>query len=254
MPPSTAQSRHGPRYSLWQLVRYMLGLGAWGFGGPVALVGYMYRDLVEKRGWITESDYKEGLALAQLMPGPLAAQLSIYLGFVHYRVRRRHAGRRRLRAAFVPHGRRPGRALRGLWRHRLDAGCVLRRRRSGDRHHRAERLQAHHAETSAGTSCCGRSSWSVPQSRSSPSPRSSGSSLAAACWSGCRAHRRSPSRGRMNAMGGPLAASLSLGAVDWHKLGQIGALLRLRRQLRLRQRPGDRAVPLWRRRQGIRAG
>src|SRR5665213_3271511 len=73
-------------YSLWQLVRYMLGLGTWGFGGPVALIGYMYRDLVEKRGWITASDYKEGLALAQLMPGPLAAQLSIYLGFVHYRV------------------------------------------------------------------------------------------------------------------------------------------------------------------------
>ena len=75
-----------PKYTLWQLVRYMLGLGTWGFGGPVALVGYMYRDLVEKRGWITESDYKEGLTLAQLMPGPMAAQLSIYLGFVHYRL------------------------------------------------------------------------------------------------------------------------------------------------------------------------
>ena len=76
-----------PSYSLWQLVRYMLALGTWGFGGPVALVGYMYRDLVEKRRWITDSDYKEGMALAQLMPGPLAAQLSIYLGYVHYRIR-----------------------------------------------------------------------------------------------------------------------------------------------------------------------
>jgi len=74
-------------YSLWQLVRYMLALGTWGFGGPVALVGYMYRDLVEKRHWISESDYKEGMALAQLMPGPLAAQLAIYLGYVHHRVR-----------------------------------------------------------------------------------------------------------------------------------------------------------------------
>lgn len=74
-------------YTLLQLVRYMLGLGAWGFGGPVALVGYMYRDLVEQRHWISESDYKEGLALAQLMPGPLAAQLAIYLGYVHYRIR-----------------------------------------------------------------------------------------------------------------------------------------------------------------------
>lgn len=74
------------QYTLWQLVRYMLGLGTWGFGGPVALVGYMYRDLVEERRWIAEGDYKEGLTLAQLMPGPLAAQLSIYLGFVHYRL------------------------------------------------------------------------------------------------------------------------------------------------------------------------
>ena len=72
-------------YTLGQLVRYMLGLGTWGFGGPVALVGYMYRDLVERRGWISETDYKEGLTLAQLMPGPLAAQLAIYLGFVRFR-------------------------------------------------------------------------------------------------------------------------------------------------------------------------
>jgi chromate transporter len=75
-----------PAYTLWQLVLYMLRLGTIGFGGPVALVGYMHRDLVERHGWITESDYKEGLALAQLAPGPLAAQLAIYLGYVHYRL------------------------------------------------------------------------------------------------------------------------------------------------------------------------
>lgn len=75
-----------PGYTLWQLVLYMLKLGTWGFGGPVALAGYMHRDLVETRGWITEADYREGLALAQLMPGPLAAQLAIYLGYVHYRI------------------------------------------------------------------------------------------------------------------------------------------------------------------------
>jgi len=75
-----------PGYSLWQIVRYMLALGTWGFGGPVALVGYMYRDLVERRRWISEGEYKEGMALAQLMPGPLAAQLAIYLGYVHYRL------------------------------------------------------------------------------------------------------------------------------------------------------------------------
>lgn len=75
-----------PQYSLGQLVGYALGLGTWGFGGPVALVGYMHRDLVERRKWISESEYKEGLTLAQIMPGPLAAQLAIYLGYVHYGV------------------------------------------------------------------------------------------------------------------------------------------------------------------------
>ena len=74
------------RYSLWQMTAYALRLGALGFGGPVALVGYMHRDLVERRGWISEAEYKEGLTLAQLMPGPLAAQLAIYLGYVHYGV------------------------------------------------------------------------------------------------------------------------------------------------------------------------
>ncbi|WP_205509962.1 chromate transporter [Longitalea arenae] len=73
-------------YKLKDLVLYFLKLGSIGFGGPVALVGYMHRDLVEKRKWITDEDYKEGLALAQLAPGPLAAQLAIYLGYVHYRI------------------------------------------------------------------------------------------------------------------------------------------------------------------------
>lgn len=75
-----------PRYTLWQLVIYMLRLGALGFGGPVALVGYMHRDLVERRQWITDADCREGMALSQLAPGPLAAQLAIYLGYVHYRL------------------------------------------------------------------------------------------------------------------------------------------------------------------------
>lgn len=75
-----------PTYSLKQLILYFLKLGAIGFGGPVALVGYMHRDLVENRRWFAAEDYKEGLALAQLAPGPLAAQLAIYLGYVHYRI------------------------------------------------------------------------------------------------------------------------------------------------------------------------
>src|SRR3954453_21242189 len=66
----------------WELVRYFLFLGTFGFGGPIALAGYMQRDLVEQRRWISKQDYVQGLALAQLAPGPLAAQLAIYLGFV----------------------------------------------------------------------------------------------------------------------------------------------------------------------------
>jgi chromate transporter len=74
------------KYRLKDLVIYFLKLGTTGFGGPVALVGYMHKDLVENRKWISEEEYKQGLALAQLAPGPLAAQLCIYLGFVHHRI------------------------------------------------------------------------------------------------------------------------------------------------------------------------
>ncbi len=75
-----------PTYSLNSLIKYFLKLGSTGFGGPVALVGYMHKDLVENKKWVSEEEYKQGLALAQLAPGPLAAQLGIYLGFVHYRL------------------------------------------------------------------------------------------------------------------------------------------------------------------------
>jgi len=84
--PAAEDAGRPPTYSLGKLAAYFLRLGSFGFGGPVALVGYMHRDLVEKRKWISESDYREGMALAQLAPGPLAAQLAIYIGFVHYRV------------------------------------------------------------------------------------------------------------------------------------------------------------------------
>jgi chromate transporter len=68
------------------LLKYFLYLGSLGFGGPVALVGYMQRDLVERRHWFTKDEYMKSLALAQLAPGPLAAQLAICLGYVHSRV------------------------------------------------------------------------------------------------------------------------------------------------------------------------
>jgi chromate transporter len=69
------------RPTLSQLVGYFLTLGTVGFGGPVALVGFMHRDLVERRRWVTEETYRLGLALAQIMPGPLAAQLAIAVGY-----------------------------------------------------------------------------------------------------------------------------------------------------------------------------
>jgi len=65
------------------LLLYFLRLGTLGFGGPIALVGYMQKDLVEERKWISKQDYFEGLAFSQLCPGPLAAQLATYIGWLH---------------------------------------------------------------------------------------------------------------------------------------------------------------------------
>ncbi|HWZ91397.1 MAG TPA: chromate efflux transporter, partial [Polyangiaceae bacterium] len=72
--------------TLWQFTGYFLRLGSLGFGGPIALAGHMQRELVDARRWIDQRDYDEGLALAQLSPGPLAAQLAIYLGWVRARL------------------------------------------------------------------------------------------------------------------------------------------------------------------------
>src|SRR5262252_5246434 len=72
--------------TLRELSQYFLRLGTIGFGGPIALAGYMQKDLVEERRWFSKQDYVEGMALAQLAPGPLAAQLAIYLGWVKGRV------------------------------------------------------------------------------------------------------------------------------------------------------------------------
>jgi len=80
--PASIEST-GTQASLRELVLYFLRLGALGFGGPIALVGYMQRDLVEDRKWVSKEDYFEGLAFSQLCPGPLAAQLAKYLGWVH---------------------------------------------------------------------------------------------------------------------------------------------------------------------------
>src|SRR3954469_21571783 len=83
---STQAQRDTVPCTMREFLLYFLRLGTFGFGGPIALAGYMQRDLVERRRWISKQDYLEGLALAQLAPGPLAAQLAIYLGWVRARV------------------------------------------------------------------------------------------------------------------------------------------------------------------------
>jgi len=85
-PTLVAPAQDTAPVSIREFLLYFLSLGAFGFGGPIALAGYMQRDLVERKRWISKQDYLEGLALAQLAPGPLAAQLAIYLGWVRARV------------------------------------------------------------------------------------------------------------------------------------------------------------------------
>ncbi len=82
MNPESNSTPAPERVSLTRFVGYFLWLGTVGFGGPIALAGHMQQDLVDGRGWVRKEDYLEGLALAQLAPGPLAAQLAIYLGYI----------------------------------------------------------------------------------------------------------------------------------------------------------------------------
>src|SRR5262245_1761403 len=86
MPSDSEQNSPLQMCSLRELIVYFLKLGTFGCGGPIALTGAMRRDLVEQKHWIGVREYTEGLALAQLAPGPLAAQLAIYLGWVRFGV------------------------------------------------------------------------------------------------------------------------------------------------------------------------
>jgi len=81
--PASASSGSATRCpALREFLVYFLNLGTLGFGGPIALAGHMQKDLVEERKWVSSQDYVEGLAFSQLSPGPLAAQLAMYLGWV----------------------------------------------------------------------------------------------------------------------------------------------------------------------------
>ena len=85
-PPTSVQDEPRVAVSLRDLSLYFLRLGALGFGGPIALAGYMKRELEEERHWVTHDEYQDGLAIAQTMPGPLAAQLAMWIGFIRYGV------------------------------------------------------------------------------------------------------------------------------------------------------------------------
>ena len=85
--PERSAAQVSAPVGLRELVAYFLRLGTFGFGGPIALVGYMQKDLVEDRRWFSQEDYLQGLAFCQLSPGPLAAQLAIYLGWLRVGVR-----------------------------------------------------------------------------------------------------------------------------------------------------------------------
>src|SRR5213595_4286948 len=81
-PPTVPGSASTASYTFRDLLLYFLRLGTLGFGGPIALAGHMQKDLVEERRWVSKQDYLEGLAFSQLSPGPLAAQLAMYLGWL----------------------------------------------------------------------------------------------------------------------------------------------------------------------------
>src|SRR6266581_8418766 len=97
--PASAE-RDGDRpepQRLGAVLRYFLRLGTLGFGGPIAVVGYMQRDLVEQRRWMTKQDFLDGVALGQTMPGPLAAQVAMWAGYL----RRGAPGAAATAAAFI---------------------------------------------------------------------------------------------------------------------------------------------------------
>jgi chromate transporter len=78
MKPTTTEKRT----PLTELLLYFLRLGLLGFGGPVALVGQMERELVAERGWLTKEQMREAIAICQSLPGPLAIQVGIYISYL----------------------------------------------------------------------------------------------------------------------------------------------------------------------------
>src|SRR6266498_4017856 len=73
---------NAPKVRIRDLVWYYLRLGAVGFGGPVALVGQMEKELVQERKWLTKEEFRDGIAVCQSLPGPLAIQVGIYVSYL----------------------------------------------------------------------------------------------------------------------------------------------------------------------------
>jgi len=80
--PELEHAASAERAGFVAVLRYFLRLGTSGFGGPIAVAGYMQRDLVEQRGWIAKQDFLNGIALGRTMPGPLAAQVAMWAGYL----------------------------------------------------------------------------------------------------------------------------------------------------------------------------
>ena len=76
------EGKRPQRVPIRQLVAYYLRLGALGFGGPVALCGQMERELVQERQWLTKDEMREGIAVCQSLPGPLAIQVGIFISYI----------------------------------------------------------------------------------------------------------------------------------------------------------------------------
>lgn len=81
-PMSAAARAPGPRPSFRDFLRYFATLGMWGFGGSAAVVGYIQQDLVERRRWVRREEFLNGVALGQLMPGPLSVQVMMWIGYL----------------------------------------------------------------------------------------------------------------------------------------------------------------------------
>jgi chromate transporter len=78
----TTTTTDTPKGRIGELVRYFLRLGCLGFGGPVALVGQMERELVNDRNWLTKEQMREAIAICQSLPGPLAIQVGVYVSYL----------------------------------------------------------------------------------------------------------------------------------------------------------------------------